>query len=156
MTEIMTIASFDIGKKNFSFCVEEVEKNCLIEINNDVKELDKNLKPKHNKDGTNKSSHQLLNNAFELIKTEMSDIFDLAQQTSFNHHNPSNKTKTTSQNSNKFTVETIDNGIAFNFTSGIFSSAYKTTNLLRAYLELDERAKILAFCFRYIARVCIY
>jgi hypothetical protein len=53
MTEIMTIASFDIGKKNFSFCVEEVEKNCLIEINNDVKELDKNLKPKHNKDGTN-------------------------------------------------------------------------------------------------------
>lgn len=100
-----------------------------------------------NRDGTNKSSHQLLNNALELIKTEMSDIF--------NQQNTSTKNRTNSSNTNKFTVETVDSGIVFNFTSGIFSAAYKTTNLLRAYLELDERAKILAFCFRYIARVCI-
>lgn len=42
----------------------------------------------------------------------------------------------------------------FNFTSGVATDGYQTATLLRAYLELDERAKLLAFLFRYMARVC--
>jgi hypothetical protein len=55
--------------------------------------------------------------------------------------------------SNRICFESKQFGIAFNFTNNFYPNAYKTSILLRAYLELDHRAKILAFCLRYIAKV---
>ena len=43
--------------------------------------------------------------------------------------------------------------IMFNFTTGLYPMAHITNSLIRAYMELDERAKVLAFLFRYLARV---
>lgn len=58
-------------------------------------------------------------------------------------------------NLNKLTYKAQNSNfnLQFNFTSGLYPSAYKTSSLIRAYLELDDRAKILAFCFRYIAKL---
>ena len=82
----------------------------------------------------------------------MSAEFDVSHLTN-NKTSINTPNKSKSANLNKLTIESKDAPkIVFNFTSGIFTSAYKTSALLRAYLELDERARILAFCFRYIAK----
>lgn len=60
------------------------------------------------------------------------------------------------EESNRLIMETTskDNKkLVFNFTNGIYPSAYKTSMLIRAYFELDERVRILALCFKYVAKV---
>ncbi len=62
------------------------------------------------------------------------------------------------EESNRLIMETNskDNKkLVFNFTNGIYPSAYKTSMLIRAYFELDERVRILALCFKYVARVIL-
>lgn len=61
---------------------------------------------------------------------------------------------TTSGASSNSTNE--NGGIVFNFLTGLYPSAHKTSTLLRAYFDLDERARVLAFCFRYLAKVRIF
>ncbi len=107
------------------------------------------------KNNANKSNLNILNDVKEFIKTEMSDVFDSSQ---FNRSNSNQNSKNANQanftnNLNKITFETKKPRVAFNFTSGLYSTAYKTSILIKAYLELDDRAKILAFCFRHIAKV---
>ena len=112
----------------------------------------------------NKTSNQIISCVTDLIRNEMSDTFHLKTTTTTTNNNQNsnknnkNYAKTNSSNSqnqspNKYTVESIESKIVFNFTNGLFPTAYKTATLLRGYFELDERAKILAFCFRYIAKV---
>lgn len=43
-------ASFDIGKKNFAFCIEEINKNELLELNSSLIKIPKNKR--YNTDGT--------------------------------------------------------------------------------------------------------
>ena len=54
---------------------------------------------------------------------------------------------------NRLTLQTIDGGGVFNFTTGSYSNGFKTSALLSAYMQLDERAKLLAFSLRYLAKV---
>lgn len=103
-----------------------------------------------------KSSSQLLRDAGELIKQEMSDLFESSQVTKL-LNGKSNKAQA-SQNPNKITLtakKTFKNvqKVSFNFTSGLYATAYKTSSLIKAYFQLDERVKILAFVFRHIAKV---
>ena len=102
-----------------------------------------------------KSSTQILKDVLELVKNEMSEIFEPSQ---FKHINTNGKKTHSSQMSNKLTVSAkklpqCKEKVVFNFTTGLFSTAYKTSTLIKAYFELDERVKILAFIFRYIAKV---
>jgi len=46
MNELIYIASFDIGKKNFAFCIEEIDKKALLKIKNIEK------KERYNENGT--------------------------------------------------------------------------------------------------------
>ena len=103
--------------------------------------------------GKPKTSTQILTIVNDLIKNEMSDIFHLKTTHQNSSKNNKNSKPLVNQNLNKLTVESIDSKIVFNFTTGLFASAHKTATLLRGYFEIDERAKILAFCFRYIAKV---
>jgi hypothetical protein len=103
--------------------------------------------------GKNKTSNQIIAHVTDLVKNEMADTFHFKiNQTS---NKQKNSKQTTNQCLNKLTIESLDPKITFNFTSGIHPAAHKTSTLLRCYFELDERAKILAFCFRYIAKVGI-
>ena len=98
------------------------------------------------------SSSQILKEVSDLIKAEMSDLFELAP---LNTNMKSSKANS-NQNLNKLSLESKESKILFNFTSELFKSSYKTSYLIKAYLELDERAKILAFCLRYIAKVSFH
>ena len=96
---------------------------------------------------SNWSTSQILNEVSDFLRTEMNDIFEI---------DSSNNTKSSSSNSNnsnKISFLTKKTQILFNFTSELFSSAYKTSFLIKSYLELDARARILGFCLRYIAKV---
>lgn len=99
----------------------------------------------------NKTSIQIIEHVSDLIKNEMSDTFHF--KTNQNSNKQKNSKQTTNQCLNKITFESFDSKIVFNFTSGIHPVAHKTSTLLRCYFELDERARILAFCFRFIAKV---
>ena len=44
----------------------------------------------------------------------------------------------------------VSNHMVFNFFTDFYPSAYKTSSLLRAYLDLDDRARPLAFFQIYI------
>jgi len=90
----------------------------------------------------------------------MSDTFDANQiKKIFNGDTNSKASKQqNSQNVNKISLVanrsfTQNQKIVFNFTSGLFATAYKTSTLIKAYFELDERLKILSFCLRHIAKV---
>jgi hypothetical protein len=98
------------------------------------------------------TTSEIINAALDTIKTKLNDTFDVV---SFEKSSSLDKIDT-----NKLTIfAQIGNGkwsqrIPFNFTSDLHpDSAYKTSILIRAYMQLDERAKILTFCFRHIARV---
>jgi terminal uridylyltransferase len=99
-----------------------------------------------------KTNAQTIQNVTDLLKTEMYDTFRFNSTVL-----PLKKAQKQSQSClNKFTCETIDSTLKqcfFNFTSGIHPQAHKTATLLKGYFELDERAKILAFCLRYIAKL---
>lgn len=104
-----------------------------------------------------KPSSQILKDVLELVRDKMSDIFDPTQ---FKQVVTNGKKSQSSQTSNKLTViakklPQSKEKIVFNFTSGLFVTAYKTSTLFKAYFELDERVKILAFLFRYIAKVIL-
>ena len=101
---------------------------------------------------TNKSNMQILKDVQELVKKHMCDVFDLNQPSQLNGNGKSARSNS-NNSSNKITFDTKKLKISFNFTSGLFSGAYKTSQLIKAYLELDERAKVLAFCFRHMAKV---
>jgi len=94
------------------------------------------------------SSSQILKKVLELIESEMNDTFELDS-------NKMSQQQKSNNLINKLTLETKNTKIVFNFTCELFSSAYKTSYLIKAYLDLDERARILAFCFRYIAKIAI-
>ena len=109
-----------------------------------------------------KSTSQILKDAGELIRTEMVDTFDPHQISKLfgNAGKKANKEHQQQQLqcSNKITllarkVFSANQKIYFNFTNGLYATAYKTSYLIKAYFELDERVKILAFCFKYIAKV---
>ena len=85
-----------------------------------------------------KSTHQILTEVADLIQKEMSDIFDCQKQQKAN---------------NKLTVQLKNSSTCFNFTTALHTSAHKTSALLKAYIELDDRVKVLAMCFRYMAKV---
>jgi hypothetical protein len=108
----------------------------------------------------NRTSEQVLNEVSEFIRTEMSEEFEVeaanGKLTKSSPKLPGKKSKAAGNSANltKLTFETKGQVKAqFNFTSGVMADSYKTSLLLRAYMELDERAKILAFCFRYMAKV---
>lgn len=107
-------------------------------------QVDIDIESKHHK-----SSSQVLRDVSELIKSEMSDTFELSALTT----NTNVKSSKSNSNLNKLSLETRGSKIVFNFTCELFKSAFKTSFLIKAYLDLDERAKILAFCLRYIAKV---
>ena len=107
-----------------------------------------------------KSSTQILKDVCDVIKKEMSNVFE-PQQINKLYNSVSNGKGNKHQslpNSNKITLvarKTLGNNqkIVFNFTSGLHATAYKTSMLIKAYFELDERVKLLAFSFRHIAKV---
>jgi len=104
--------------------------------------------------GKNKTSNQIIAHVTDLVKNEMADTFHFKINQTSNKQKNSKQTNS-SQCLNKLTVESLDPKITFNFMSGIHPAAHKTSTLLRCYFELDERAKMLAFCFRYISKVGI-
>jgi hypothetical protein len=60
------------------------------------------------------------------------------------------------KSNNKLTLSAKNDNntnIVFNFTTSLFSSAYKTSFLLKSYIEMDERVRVLSLCLRYIAKV---
>ena len=126
------------------------------------------------KSSSQQSTSQILSTVAEFLQEEMSDVFELEpapQQnksvisSSSNNANNLNKisyilttnhynSSTTPPTPTTTTTTTVNTQpISFNFTSGLFSSAFKTSFLIKSYLDLDERARILAFCLRYIAKV---
>ncbi len=111
-----------------------------------------------NKD--NRTSEQVLTEVNDFIRREMWEEFEVdAANTKHIKSSPKltgkkNKSAGMSANLTKLTFETKGPvKVQFNFTSSVMANSYKTNLLLRAYMELDERAKILAFCFRYMAKV---
>jgi hypothetical protein len=96
-----------------------------------------------------KSHHEIINSVLELIREHMRDTFDVEYKDKNNENSLAN-----SMNSNKLLLSTREKPIInFNFTSGLFAQAYKTSSLLACYMQLDERAKVLSFCFRHLAKV---
>ena len=83
----------------------------------------------------------------DFLSTEMSNLFD-ANEIEENRTSQSSKIKLTHK-----TDDSKASSIVFNFTCGLFVNAYRTSTLLRAYMELDERVKVLAFALRYLALV---
>jgi predicted nucleotidyltransferase len=113
-----------------------------------------------NKD--NRTSEQILSDVSEFIRVEMPDRFEIANS-SKQIKSPktlSKKNKTAGGMGANLTRLTLESKgpikAYFNFTSCVMADSYKTSFLLRAYMQLDERAKILAFCFRYMAKVNTY
>jgi hypothetical protein len=109
---------------------------------------------------SSKSSSHILRDVCEVLKNEMSDTFDAHQINKLFNGDTSSKAskQQSSQSVNKISLaakRTIgcNQKILFNFTSGLFATAYKTSTLIKAYFELDERLKILSFCLRHIAKV---
>ena len=111
-----------------------------------------------------KTTSQILRDVGELIRSEMSDTFDPQQiaklygSVGSNKSNKQSSQQQQQQCANKITLLTRksftpNQKIFFNFTNGLYATAYKTSYLIKAYFELDERVKILAFCFKYIAKV---
>ena len=107
-----------------------------------------------------KSSSHILKDVCEVLKSEMSDTFDAQQINKLFSGDTSSKAskQQSSQSVNKISLVvkrmfTYNQKIVFNFTSGLFATAYKTSSLIKAYFELDERLKILSFCLRHIAKV---
>ena len=97
------------------------------------------------------SCSKILGDVCDVLRsTDMSDTFDplLFKQMERNRQ----AKKKLSIAANKLSIQARDTTV-FNFSTGLYPSAHKTSALLRAYLELDDRAKILAFVFRYIAKV---
>lgn len=103
-----------------------------------------------------KSPATIIRDINDLIRNEISDqLVSVEEDTEF-LRNEAKYANLERQNSNKVTFKSkhSTHNVIFNFTTGIYPSAYKTSTLLRAYMDLDERAKILALCFRYMAKVC--
>ena len=91
----------------------------------------------------------IMRDVVELVRTEMSDcLCDLETRESVNRGGSGEK-----PSSNRIAFKSASNGLVFNFLTGLYPSAYKTSTLLRAYLDLDERARLLAFSFRYMSKV---
>ena len=125
----------------------------------------------------NRTSEQILADVEEFVRSEMSDVF--ASTVAAENQQPtapntiatlnqvkspkiSNKKSRTapnaSCNASKLVFEAKSDEYStakFQFTSGAMNEAHKTSTLLRAYMQLDERAKILAFGFRYMAKVSL-
>jgi len=95
------------------------------------------------------STSQILTAVADFLKDEMPDTFELETSS----QNKSKSSSNNVNNLNKISYLTKIDQISFNFTSGLFSSAFKTSFLIKSYLELDERARVLAFFLRYIAKV---
>lgn len=91
------------------------------------------------------SSAQTIRELCQFLKKEMSDEFNI--EPLMDTRNP----KFASHN--RLTLETLNGSGVFNFTTGVYSNGYKTSALLSAYMQLDERAKLLAFSLRYLAKV---
>ena len=96
----------------------------------------------------NQSSSEILSEVKDFIQSQMSDIFVCQSKLYL-----STKTSKSTTSSNKLTLTTLKSNLVFNFTTGIHSYSYKTNFLIKSYLCLDERARILAFCFRYLAKI---
>lgn len=92
---------------------------------------------------TSRSPCQIIKDINEVIMAQMTDVL-----TPFGDDDLSTETR-----SNKVMYRSKSLNVVFNFTTGLFTSAYKTSILLRAYMNLDERARVLALCLRYIAKV---
>ena len=91
----------------------------------------------------------IMRDVVELVRTEMSDcLCDLETREGVNRGGSGDK-----PSSNRIAFKSASNGLVFNFLTGLYPSAYKTSTLLRAYLDLDERARLLAFSFRYMSKV---
>ena len=97
-----------------------------------------------NSSQNDKSSQQIIKDISDIIENEMKDILNVQSIQKSN-----NKLTLTAKND-------TNTNIVFNFTTGLFSSAYKTSFLLKSYIEMDERVKILALCLRFIAKVKFY
>jgi hypothetical protein len=97
-----------------------------------------------------KSPIKIISDINVFIKSEMTETF-FQEDYSTDEIRISDKTN----NLNKLTFKSKSLNILFYFTTGLYTSAYKTSTLLNAYMSLDDRAKILAFCLRYVAKVII-
>ncbi len=95
-----------------------------------------------NSSQNDKSSQHIIKDISDLIENEMKDILNV---------------QSIQKSNNKLTLTAFrsENNAIFNFTTGLFSSAHKTSFLLKSYIEMDERVKILSLCFRYIAKVIL-
>jgi hypothetical protein len=81
--------------------------------------------------------------------TEMTYILDILK-----HEMTDDLTFIRGEEKDKHSVfMSVSNHMVFNFFTDFYPSAYKTSSLLRAYLDIDERARPLAFFFRYIFKV---
>jgi hypothetical protein len=108
----------------------------------------------------NRTNDEVLAQVGEFIRTRMADRFVVDTPQNSVKSSPKltgKKAKAAGSGSmNKLLLETKGSlKTYFNFTSGVMAESYKTSMLLRAYMELDERVKIIALCFRHMARVNI-
>lgn len=97
----------------------------------------------------NMTSREAIGLICDFLSEEMAHVFDVAEVTE-------NRSSQSSRIKLKHKMTTADNRsqtIVFNFTCGLFVKAHRTSTLLRAYMDLDERAKVLAFALRYLASV---
>lgn len=115
---------------------------------------------------------QIMRDVVDLIRDEMSDVFVSVEKDveylrseaamrggggcgERGRANSANRVVFKSSPNKSNNNPTSSGGIIFNFLTGVYPSAHKTGTVLRAYMDLDERARILAFCFRYLAKVNI-
>ncbi|CAF0866293.1 unnamed protein product [Brachionus calyciflorus] len=95
---------------------------------------------------TNRSSADILAEMDLFILQEMNSFLDL-------RYDPELQALKKNSKLNKLTFKAINSSLVFNFTTGLYTSSPKTNFLIKSYLDLDERARILAFCFKYLARI---
>ena len=98
----------------------------------------------------NMTSREAVGLICDFLSEEMSHVFDVNEvQENRSSQSSRIKLKHKMASSDNKTTQTI----VFNFTCGLFVKAHRTSTLLRAYMHLDERARVLAFSLRYLASV---
>lgn len=106
---------------------------------------------------TQPETERVLRQVAEIVRTDMTDLLKPLTEADRLVKTIATGNAASFDRANRHSFRSVDApAVVVNFISGVYPSAYQTASLLRAYLDLDERARVLAFCFRHMAKVNIY